>query len=237
MPKVIKKCKKIITVSNYEKKRIDKVFSLQKDIVVPIYNGYSNHFSPKQNPQEITKKYINSENYIFVLGNTDPKKNSAGILKAYSEYLKDSNVKLPLLLADLSDDKLNDILKINNLEHIRSNIKLSGYIINSDLPYIYSGASMFVYASFRECFGIPILEAMACGTPVITSNTSAMPEIAGDGSILIDPFNIYSINDAMLQLENDTIFKDYIVYYVFERVKMFSWVNTAIDMLNLYNSI
>ena len=204
---------------------------------MPIYNGYSNHFSPKQNPQEITKKYINSENYIFVLGNTDPKKNSAGILKAYSEYLKDSNVKLPLLLADLSDDKLNDILKINNLEHIRSNIKLSGYIINSDLPYIYSGASMFVYASFRESFGIPILEAMACGTPVITSNTSAMPEIAGDGAILIDPFNIDSIKDAMLKLENDTIFKDDIVNYGFERVKMFSWVNTAKDMLNLYKSI
>ena len=79
------------------------------------------------------------------------------------------------------------------------------------MPYIYSGASMFVYASFRESFGIPILEAMACGTPVITSNTSAMPDIAGAGAQLIDSFNTDSIKDDMLKFENDTLFKENIL--------------------------
>ena len=90
-------------------------------------------------------------------------------------------------MADLDHQYLNDIIERNHIENIQQNIVMPGYIVNSDLPYVYSGAFAFLYTSLRESFGIPLLEAMACGTPVVTSNTSSMPEIAGDKAILVNP--------------------------------------------------
>ncbi|MGL5635452.1 MAG: glycosyltransferase, partial [Bacteroidales bacterium] len=112
-----------------------------------------------------------------------------------------------------------------------------GYISNKDLPYIYSAASVFLYTSLRESFGIPLLEAMACGTPVITSDCSALPEIAGAGAILADPTDPADIAGYLLRLEDDPDFRQKTIEYGLERVKAFSWRNTATELLNLYTKI
>ena len=109
-----------------------------------------------------------------------------------------------------------------------------GYIPNTELPAVYSGASVFIYTSLRESFGIPILEAMACGTPVITSTTSAMPEIAGPEGILVNPFEPEEIASALLHLEENAEFYEYQTAYGLERVRRFSWENTAREILNIY---
>jgi len=114
---------------------------------------------------------------------------------------------------------------------------IPGYIANSDLPAIYTGARTFLYTSLRESFGIPILEAMACGAPIITSNTSSMPEVAGDGAILVDPFNEEEIAQKMIQLEVDKDFYEKQVHYGLERVKLFSWDRTAQSTLKIYSSV
>lgn len=103
--------------------------------------------------------------------------------------MKHSEKKRPLLIADLSEDKLDAILREQRIEEIKPFLSYPGYIPNTDLAYLYNGAFAFLYTSLRESFGIPLLEAMACGTPVITGNTSAMPEIAGEGGILVDPLS------------------------------------------------
>ena len=108
---------------------------------------------------------------------------------------------------------------------------------NSDLPAIYNGASAFLYTSLRESFGIPQLEAMACGTPVVTSAASAIPEVAGQGAILVDPTDPTAIADALLRLETDTEFRAGQVAYGLERVKQFSWEKTARHLLALYESL
>ena len=113
----------------------------------------------------------------------------------------------------------------------------AGYIPNSDLPAIYNRASAFLYTSLRESFGIPQLEAMACGTPVVTSNTSAIPEVAGPGAILVDPTSPTAIADALLRLETDPAFRAEQVAYGLERVKLFSWEETARQLLALYESL
>ena len=112
-----------------------------------------------------------------------------------------------------------------------------GYITHSDLPAIYNGARTFLYTSLRESFGIPLLEAMACGTPVITSNTSAIPEIAGDGAILVSPLDVNAIAKELLRLETDVPYRNQQIAYGLERSKQFSWQHTAEQLLKIYESI
>ena len=157
--------------------------------MVAVYNGFNSHFHLQPKAPEITRKYIDADEYLFFLGNTDPKKNTPRVLKAYSDYLKRSQKKLPLLIADLKEDAIDRILGEEKITDIKGCLRFPGYIANTDLPALYSGAFAFLYPSLRESFGIPMLEAMACGTPVIAGNTSAMPEIAGEGALLADPFS------------------------------------------------
>ena len=176
VPRILPKCKKIITVSQFERKRILEALHLPSEQLVAVYNGFNSHFHLQPKAPEITRKYIDSDNYLFFLGNTDPKKNTPRVLKAYSEYLKRSEKKLPLLIADLKEDAIDRILEEEKITDIKSSLRFPGYIANTDLAALYSGAFAFLYPSLRESFGIPMLEAMACGTPIITGNTSAMPE-------------------------------------------------------------
>ena len=140
-------------------------------------------------------------------------------------------------MADLDPDYLNGIIERNHIENIRDNIVMPGYIVNSDLPYIYNNAYAFLYTSLRESFGIPLLEAMACGTPVITSNTSSMPEIGGKDAILINPERSNEITEMMLRLENDQDFYDQQKQIGLERAKLFSWRKTAENLLKLYQDV
>ena len=114
---------------------------------------------------------------------------------------------------------------------------MPGYIVNSDLPYIYSNAFAFLYTSLRESFGIPLLEAMASGTPVITSNTSSMPEIGGPDAILINPNNSEEITEMMLRLEKDDEFYRKQEEVGLARAKQFSWRHTAEQLFQLYKEV
>ena len=114
---------------------------------------------------------------------------------------------------------------------------MPGYIVNKDLPFIYNSAFAFLYTSLRESFGIPLLEAMASGTPVITSNTSSMPEIGGPHVILVNPENPEEIAEKMLQLENDDDFYSKQEQIGLERAKLFSWRQTAEELLAVYESV
>lgn len=237
VPRILPKCSKIITVSHFECNRIKEALQLPDDKIMAIYNGYSPHFRPLENVQQVTQKYLPAEDYLFFLGNTDPKKNTPRTLKAYSLYLKKSTSKRPLLIADLKAEYVDEILKENKIEEIRPYLYMPGYIPNTDLPYLYNGAFAFLYTSLRESFGIPLLEAMACGTPVITSNTSSMPEVGGRDAIVVDPTDEEAIADKLLALETDPLFYQTQVDYGLERVKNFSWEQTARSFLQLYQSI
>jgi glycosyltransferase involved in cell wall biosynthesis len=237
VPRIIKHCKKIITVSNFECQRIQKALNIPKDILIAVYNGYNSYFRPQEADYNIIHKYITANDYIFFLGNTDPKKNAQRTIKAYSIYLEKSTIKRKLLIADLKEEYIDEILKKEHIESIKPYLAYPGYIYNKDLAALYNGAYVFLYPSLRESFGIPMLESMACGTPVIAGNTSAMPEIAGEDNLLVDPYNENDIASKLLELENDdTLYKKYVAYGL-ERVKSFSWKNSAQQLLNIYQSL
>lgn len=115
-------------------------------------------------------------------------------------------MKRPLLIADLKEEYIDALLRQEQITEIKKQLFYPGYIDNQDLAALYNTAFTFLYPSLRESFGIPILEAMACGTPVITSHTSAMPEVAGEGAVLINPEQPQQIADALIKLENDADF-------------------------------
>jgi glycosyltransferase involved in cell wall biosynthesis len=147
-----------------------------------------------------------------------------------------SEVKRPLLMADLDHTYLEGIIQRNGIENIRPYLHMPGYIPNADLPYIYGAAFAFLYTSLRESFGIPLLEGMACGVPVITSNTSSMPEIGGPDAILINPEKADEIAAMLIRLETDQQFYEEKKRVGIERAKLFSWRHTAEELLALYNN-
>ena len=237
VPRILDKCRRIITVSNFEKDNIIRKLHIPEERMAMIYNGYNEWFRPLTDSEEVYKKYMSEKGFLFFLGNTDPKKNTERTLIAYSKYLEKSEVKRPLLMADLDRDYLNGIISRNNIDNINGHIFMPGYIPNSDLPYIYNAAFTFLYTSLRESFGIPLLEAMACGTPVITSNTSSMPEIGGLDAILVNPSNQDEIAAMLLKLETDSAFYEKQRQVGLTRAKLFSWRHTAEQLLELYKDI
>lgn len=237
VPRILRKCQYIITVSNFEKNNIISKLNIPQERIRMIYNGYNEWFKPTQDTDQVYKKYIEDLGYFFFLGNTDPKKNTERTLIAYSMYLEKSDVKRKLLMADLDKAYLDDIIERNHIENIRDYIVMPGYIVNSDLPYIYNNAFAFLYTSLRESFGIPLLEAMACGTPVITSNTSSMPEIGGNDAILVNPESPEEIAEKMLLLEKDDQYYRKQEEYGIIRAKLFSWRLTAESLLNVYDKV
>lgn len=237
VPRILDKCRRIITVSNFELKNIIGKLSIPESRMAMIYNGFNTWFKPINDVESITSKYIGETGYFFFLGNTDPKKNTERTLIAYSNYCKQSSVKRKLLVADLAPQYLEEFIVKNKLDNIRDQVVLTGYVVNSHLPYIYNGAFAFLYTSLRESFGIPLLEAMACGTPVITSNTSSMPEIGGKDAALVNPESSEEITQMMLRMENDNEYREKIKAIGLERVGHFSWRNTASNLLKLYKDV
>ena len=237
VPRILSECRKIITVSNFECNRIREALNLPKDRLTAVYNGYSPHFRQMPPAPEILHKYVPSDDYLFFLGNTDPKKNTPRVLKAYGLYLRQSKHKRPLLIADLKEEAIDGILSAEGIKEVKPYLSFPGYIPNADLAALYNGAFAFLYPSLRESFGIPMLESMACGTPVIAGNTSAMPEIAGEGALLADPLDENDIARKILLLEEDDTFYQQQVDYGLERVKLFSWRKSAEALLKIYKEI
>ncbi len=240
VPILVKKCKKIFTVSNYESCRIANFFKLPTTKIQAYYNGVSPHFKRVIDSNELNRiktKYNLPDRFFLFLANTDPKKNTKGVLEALSLYYKKGGEKLPLVLIDLDRTYVERILVELHEERLIDKIIITDYVLNKDLPAVYSLATIFLYPSLRESFGIPMLEAMSCGVPVITSTTSSMPEVAQDAALLVDPYKPELITEAMFELVNNTTLQDTLVEKGYLRAAQFTWHSVAEQMLNEYTNL
>lgn len=242
VPRVVERSKKIITVSHFEKNRIRQFFGFTENDqrLVAIYNGVSEHFKPITDTQvlaEVKNKYRLPDHYFFFLGNTDPKKNTKGTLQAFDRYLQTASKPVKLVMLDYEKNALKALLDEIGSPGLAEHIHLTGYVKNTDLPAIYTQAELFLYPSLRESFGIPMLEAMRCGVPVITSNTSSMPEVSGGAAAIIDPFKPHEITQAMQRLTNDELYRSELIHKGLEQSAKFSWKNMAIEVLKLYENL
>ncbi|MDN5200198.1 glycosyltransferase family 1 protein [Fulvivirgaceae bacterium BMA10] len=238
VPKVIHKCQAIITVSNWAKQEILDHFSNVNDRLFRVYNGVNEVYKQGANSQDLEmakRKYDLPDKFILFLGNKASKKNMIGVLKAYCIYTSNNCFgHIPLVVTDVERDYLMHILKGIGCEEISECIHTVGYVKNSDLQFIYSRAIIFLYPSLTEGFGLPILESMACKTPVITSGTTSMPEIAGDSALLVDPYDPGDIAEKIIELLSDKTLYDKLVERGIERIEQFSFLNMSKEILELY---
>jgi glycosyltransferase involved in cell wall biosynthesis len=205
-----------------------------------VYNGVSQHFKPITEEAELKRvkeKYHLPYHFFFFLGNTDPKKNTKGTLKAFSDFLKQTGTDYKLVMLDYDRNELEKLLDEIGDKNLIDRIVLTGYVINTDLPAIYGQSKVFLYPSLRESFGIPMLEAMACGVPVITSNTSSMPEVAGNAAFIIDPFKPEEITEAIVKLVNNEELRAKLIDKGLEQAAKFSWKAMAQSVLEIYREI
>ncbi|MCF8453577.1 MAG: glycosyltransferase family 4 protein [Pedobacter sp.] len=239
VPIVTRKSRMIVTVSAFEKERIKEFMGLG-DNLTAIYNGVGEHFrkiTDKGILENAKKKYLLPENFIFFLGNTDPKKNTPNVLKAFAGFNAASTLKYKLVLLDYAENVLMNLLNEIGHPELRQDIVMTGYVPNAEMPAIINQCKVFLYPSLRESFGIPILEGMACGVPVITSDTSSMPEIAGGAALLINPDKPAEITEAINKLVNDEDLRNQLINSGMKRAEDFSWKKMAQDYLKLYQNI
>ena len=236
VPSILKKAARIITVSNSEKDIILKRYPKLNHKLFVIYNSMSDSFLKidKSKYPEIKKLYKLPEEYIFALGNSNQKKNLPNVLKAYVIYHKSSPKPLPFILADEAPSDVFKLMGMHISKEIQKDIHFIGYVKNKDIPLIYAFSKMFIYASLRESFGIPILEGMAAGVPVITSNVSCMPEIAKDAAALVDPLNPEEIAAAINRILNNRLYSNQLIIKGKKRIEHFAWIISAAKVLEIY---
>lgn len=238
VPKIVQKCKSIITISEVEKANITKTLGLKNDAVTVIHNGVSRRFGIKPNPEtvkEIRTQLGLSEDYFLFLGNVEPRKNVKNTVKAFVDFAE-KNPTVKLAITGLKETFIEDILNEINKKALLDRFVLTGFVDDITLLALYSEAKVFLYPSLREGFGLPILEAMAFGIPVVTSNISAMPEVAGDAAFMVNPYSIAEITAGMTVAYSNKQLRKEKINLGYGRPALFTWQKTAAKILAIYQS-
>ncbi|MEI6021113.1 MAG: glycosyltransferase family 1 protein [Bacteroidota bacterium] len=228
-PKFAKAATRIATVSEFSKNEITKHYGIDADKIDVVYNGI-NDFVRVCSETEKTNtrfKYSQGEDYFLHVGSLSPRKNIGNIIKAFVAFKKESASKMKLVLAGANFWGLASIHEEIKKQGLEAEVIFTGRLPNEELALVLGSAKALVFMSYYEGFGIPLLEAMEAEVPIICSNISALPEIAGDAAILVDPFNSDNIKDAMQKLMADkNLQKDLIQKGQLQKQK-FSWDKSA----------
>jgi len=236
--RLAKKADEIIAVSDSTKQDLVQLYNIDPKKIKVIYSGIEERFSPVENKEElrrVRKKYNLPEKFILFLGTLEPRKNIEGLILAFDKLKQSKN--LNLVIAGSKGWLYENIYKTAQKVNSSDNIKFIGYIDPEGKPALYSLAKLFVYPSFWEGFGFPPLEAMACGTPVITSNVSSLPEVIGEAGLLVDPYNINEIAEAMNQVLQGESLRTNLQKKGIERAREFSWGKTAKETLKVFREL
>jgi len=238
----LKNAAKIITVSNSSKKDILENYKVNEDKIKVIYNGYNDKLFKKitdeKSVDKVLDKYGIDRPYLFYVGKIEKKKNIPGLIEAFA-ILKDSNKAIKHKLVLVGDafygyDEVHYLIREYNLDN---DVIMPGWIKEEDMPYIYSGASAFVFASNYEAFGITLLEAMASELPIAASNISSIPEVLNGAGLLFDPRNTKSIVSALKKIISDENLQKKLSALGKTRVKFFNWDKCACETLELINGL
>jgi len=242
IPLSIKKANRLIAVSENTKSDIQKIFniSLPKiDVIYETINSIYHILKDIDTISQIKKKYKIQGKFILYVGTLEPRKNIPRLIQAYHRLIIENKIKHQLVIAGKKGWSYQEIFNtFKSLScNIKKNVIFTGYVPEEELPLLYNAANLFVYPSLYEGFGIPPLEAMACGVPVIVSNVSSLPEVVGNAGILVDPYNIEELCQAIYKIIAKEDLREILKKEGFQRVREFSRKKLAKKMLEIYEKI
>lgn len=228
---------KIITDSMSSFNDFLHLFRYARNKACVIYLAKSDLFNPnleRTKIEEIKEKYAINKEYLLFLGTLEPRKNIKTLILAFYKLLQEDE-RYNLVIAGRKGWYYNQILQLPQKLGLTKKIIFTDFVDEKDKPYLIAGCKIFIYPSIYEGFGIPVLEALACGIPTITSNVSSMPEVGGDAAILIDPLNVDQLYLSIKKLLSDDILYARLKHQSIEQAKKFSWEETALQTLQVYN--
>ena len=240
VPHAVRKAKKIITVSEHEKGVIMKACGVEEERIAVIHNAAAENFRAIDDGQEkalYREKHSLPEKFMLHLGNTAPKKNTDRMIRAYAEYCDNASDPLPIVILDYPVTLAMNVLKEIGREKLRGRFHFPGYVPVGEMPLMYNCCSLFVYPSLQESFGLPVLEAMACGVPVVAASIGALKEVAGDAAVYADPENVSAMAASIGTVLTSTAQKEECVRKGFLRAKLFNWKSSAEKLLKVYGEV
>lgn len=240
MTNIVNSCDGIITVSNYSKEDIAKDFNFPKEKIFVTYLASEEIYRP------MDKKYCNDllneyysipSNYILYVGGFSPRKNISGLIKSFSKIHKKLPQNMKLLIVGNKGISYSIYKSLSESLNISDKVIFPGFIPMEHMPHLYNGASLLVYPSFYEGFGLPPVEAMACGIPVIASNITSIPEILGESALLFHPEDLDTLSEMILNCVLDNRLRLSLIENGFKKAHSLSWNKTAEDTLKIYEKI
>jgi glycosyltransferase involved in cell wall biosynthesis len=234
-----KKAARIATVSEYSRQDLLDIYKLPPEKVVVTYNGVESSFtlqpSVPNEAEEVRRRFGVSRDFLLAVGSLQPRKNLVRLIRAYARLRSERQDFRPQLV--IVGRKLwlaSEIFDEVKRQRWADDVILTGYVADEDLPALYRAARAFVYPSLFEGFGLPPLEAMACGTPVVTSDVSSLPEITGDAALLIDPNDERALANALVEVVNNDRLRAELREKGIAQAKKFTWRDAAEKTLRLY---
>jgi glycosyltransferase involved in cell wall biosynthesis len=224
----------IITISEFSKKEIMELYGVKPEKIKVVYLGFDERrFSlVHENDKTVLEKYKITQPYLLYVGRLEKKKNIAGMVLAFA-LAKEKFPELKLVLAGSSGNQFEEIKKIISDHKLRNEVIITGYLAEADLPSLYSQAEIFLFPTLYEGFGLPILEAMASGVPVITSNFAPHTEVGGGAAYYADPYSPQALSDAIIKVLADPQLKQSLIEKGLARAKEFSWRQTAEEIYKI----
>ncbi len=239
LPRAVKHVDAVITISQNSKKDLLEYLPIAEAKITVIAAAAGKHFQ-MMNEEKIAPalERVGVERpYILYVGSVEPRKNLLRLLEAYQEVRKWSQSWRLVIVGARNYWKSSPVAqKVKDLG-LEGQVKFTGYIPDEDLPALYNGADLFCFPSLYEGFGLPVLEAMACGTPVVTANSSSLPEVAGEAALLVDPYNVTELAAAMRRVLEDPALAEDLRQKGLERVKQFTWEKTARETIAVYEKV
>lgn len=229
----IEKAFRIFTISEFTKNDIIKEYNIDEKKIIVTYPGYDKTIYNSELPDfenitgNIKKKYGVSDKYLLFVGTLQPRKNILRLIDCFEKLIKKNNYNLQLLIAGKKGWLYEEITEKLKERDLNKNIILADFVKSEELPYLYKGAQCLVLPSLYEGFGIPIIEAMACGCPVVASKVSCIPEITGDAAVLVDPYSTDDIAKGIQKILTDKNTGKKLKEKGLTRVKKFDWMTAA----------
>jgi glycosyltransferase involved in cell wall biosynthesis len=238
LPRVVSQLDALITDSQVSRSDIANYLAVGRDKISTIPLGVNPAYRtlPHEQTVSVLRRHGLSAGYILFVGSVEERKNLARLLRAYAHLLERGENR-PLVVVGASRWRLADtsgLRKVLAKHELERKVTFAGYVPEADLPALYNAADLFVFPSLYEGFGLPPLEAMACGTPVVTSNTSSLPEVVGDAALTVDPYDVQALAAAMRQLLDDNDLRAEMRARGLARAQAFTWQRTARQTLDVY---